>query len=177
MRRNATAMLLALGLVALAMYQLSAANKEAEASKVSKEMAYNKPVPAFSLQGLDGQEYKVGGAGDKPVMINFWASWCGQCQEEAPALKQVYDKYRDRFELYAVNVTRQDRMADVRAFVKQNGFKFPVLLDKEGKAAEMYRILFVPTSFLIDRSGKLKEVIHVLPPDQLEERIRSLIEN
>ncbi|MFE5319106.1 TlpA family protein disulfide reductase [Paenibacillus sp. NPDC056579] len=178
MKKNVTAMLLALGLVALAVFQLGETNKEAEASAgYAKEMVYNKPVPSFTLQGLDGKQYAIGGEREKPVMINFWASWCGPCQEEAPALKSVYDKYGDRFDLYAVNVTRQDRMADVQAFVKQNGFSFPILLDKEGKTAEMYRVLFVPTSFLIDRHGKLQEVIHVLPPDQLEKRIQRLIQS
>ncbi|WP_028547854.1 TlpA family protein disulfide reductase [Paenibacillus sp. UNC451MF] len=180
MKRNVPAVCIALCLVILAAYQLFETKKEAEASSAAnapKEMKYNKPVPSFTLQSLDGKSYQVGGPRDKPLMINFWASWCGPCKEEAPDLVRVYEKYKDRFDLYAVNVTREDRMGDVKNFVERNDFTFPVLLDTEGKTAEMYRILFVPTSFLIDRQGTLREVIHVLPPYQLEQRIQSLIQS
>ncbi|MBE1441064.1 TlpA disulfide reductase family protein [Paenibacillus sp. OAS669] len=180
MKRNVPAVCIALCLVVLAAYQtLLNPGLEAEASSAAapfREMKYNQPVPSFTLQGLDGKTYRVGGQRDKPLMINFWASWCGPCKEEAPDLAKVYEKYKDKFDLYAVNVTREDRMADVQSFVKRNGFTFPVLLDKEGATAELYRILFVPTSFLIDKQGVLREVIHVLPPEQLEQRIQSLIQ-
>ncbi|WP_282936706.1 TlpA disulfide reductase family protein [Paenibacillus sp. RC67] len=180
MKRNVPAVCIALCLVILAAYQMMMTKKEAEASSAAmapQEIKYNKPVPSFTLQGLDGTTYQVGGLRNKPLMINFWASWCGPCKEEASDLRRVYEKYKDRFDLYAVNVTREDRMVDVKNFVKQHDFTFPVLLDTEGKAAEMYRLLFVPTSFLIDRQGTLREVIHVLPPDQLEQRIQSLIQS
>lgn len=180
MKQNVPAVWIALCLVILAAYQMLETKQEAEASSAfsaPQEMKYNKPVPSFTLQGLDGKTYQVGGPRNKPLMINFWASWCGPCKEEAPDLRSVYEKYKDRFDLYAVNVTREDRLADVKSFVKNNDFTFPVLLDTEGKTAEKYRLLFVPTSFLIDRQGTLREVIHVLPKDQLERKIQTLLQS
>lgn len=180
MKRNGPVMIIALLLVVLAIVQTAALRNSSQASAASAgkvvEMARNKPVPSFTLKGLDGQTYQVGGPRDKPLMINFWASWCGPCHEEAPDLKQVYERYKDKFDLYAVNVTKGDRVEDVRGFVNRYGVSFPVLLDDQGKTAEMYRILFVPTSFLIDKQGVLRDVIHVLPHDQLEKRIQMLIE-
>ncbi|OXM84116.1 TlpA family protein disulfide reductase [Paenibacillus rigui] len=182
MKRNMPVMLIALLLVGLAMYQSGTIKETSQASAAAAgmgsavEMARNKPVPGFTLESLDGHTYQVGGQREKPLMINFWATWCGPCHEEAPDLKQVYEKYKDKFDVYAVNVTKGDRVADVKGFVKQYQLPFPVLLDKEGKAAEMYRILFVPTSFLIDKQGVLRDVIHVLPREQLEKRIQMLVE-
>ncbi|UQZ82796.1 Sporulation thiol-disulfide oxidoreductase A precursor [Paenibacillus konkukensis] len=179
-KRNMPVMLIALCLTVLAVYQATEVSRSAEASAAAggrpQEMVYQKPVPAFTLKGLDGQQYRVGGPREKPLLINFWASWCGPCLEEAPDLKRVYDKYGGQFDLYSVNVTREDQLDDVKRFVKQHELAFPILLDSEGTTAEMYRILVVPTSFLVDRQGNLREVIHVLPPDMLEKRIQALIQ-
>jgi thiol-disulfide isomerase/thioredoxin len=176
MKRNGPVMLVALLLVALAAYQMAESGRVVQASAGRPaEIARSKAVPAFSLQGLDGKGYQVGGERDKPLIVNFWASWCGPCHEEAPDLKRMYDKYSGQIDLYGVNVTKGDSLEDVKGFVKQYGISFPVLLDRKGEAAELYRILFVPTSFLIDKHGILRDVIHVLPPEQLEKRIQLLI--
>ncbi|KEQ26260.1 TlpA family protein disulfide reductase [Paenibacillus tyrfis] len=176
MKRNLLIFGLALALAGLALFQHDRIDRNSSVYAAGRqELKVASPVPAFTLKGLDGGEYKVGGARDKPLMVNFWASWCGPCREEAPALKQVYDRYKGQFDLYAVNVTRGDELEAVKRFVNQAQFSFPVLLDTSGEAADAYRLLFVPTSFLIDRQGRLKEVIHVLPPDQLEDKIKRLI--
>ncbi len=72
--------------------------------------------------------------------------------------------------MYAVNVTKDDSINLVQSFVQQYRYTFPVLLDSKGEAASAYRILFVPTSFLIDRQGRLLEVIHVLPKEELDKK-------
>lgn len=132
-------------------------------------------APGFTLTGLDGTEYTVGGKRDKPLLINFWASWCGPCEEEAPDLVNLYKKYEGQFDLYAVNVTLGDRMQDVNAFVKKYKFPFPVLLDKKGAVSEMYRFLVIPTSFLVDKDGVIREVFNVLPPKELEKKLKSVL--
>ncbi|SFL27342.1 Thiol-disulfide isomerase or thioredoxin [Paenibacillus sp. 1_12] len=137
--------------------------------------ASNQLAPAFDLQGLDGKSYHVGGVRDKPLIINFWASWCGPCHEEAPDLKQMYEVYKDELDIYAVNVTKGDRMQDVQGFVKQYELPFPVLLDTKGLTAEQYRLQVVPTSFLLNKEGVLVDVIHVLPAKALEAKIRLLL--
>jgi thiol-disulfide isomerase/thioredoxin len=108
-------------------------------------------------------------------VVNFWASWCGPCYQEAPDLKTVYDKYKDRLDLYAVNVTRNDNLTDVKDFVRQFKFDFPVLLDKEGATVEAYRFQTVPTSFFIDRNGVIVEVANMMDKDELERKIKRLI--
>ncbi|MDT2240531.1 TlpA disulfide reductase family protein [Paenibacillus larvae] len=130
-------------------------------------------APSFSLTGLDGKSYNVGGSRDKLLLVNFWASWCGPCRTEAPDLVQLYNKYKDKMDLYAVNVSQGDSMRNIQAFVDEFKFPFPVLLDKEGTVASAYRILAIPTSFLIDKNGKIVEIFNVLPPKELEKKFRS----
>ncbi|MGG1518352.1 TlpA disulfide reductase family protein [Paenibacillus oryzisoli] len=140
-----------------------------EAAKV------NELAPSFTLQSLDGQSFAVGGERDKPLFLNFWASWCGPCEEEAPDLVNVYKKYQGKFDLYAVNVTPGDKMDNIKKFVDTYQYPFPVLLDKEGKNADAYSVIAIPTSFLIDRHGVIREVIHVLSAKELDKKLAKLI--
>ncbi|NHN31241.1 TlpA family protein disulfide reductase [Paenibacillus agricola] len=137
--------------------------------------ARNQPAPAIDLSGLDGKAYHVGGARSKALIINFWASWCGPCHDEAPDLERMYSKYKNELDIYAVNVTKGDQLEEVSKFVKRYGLSFPVLLDQQGSVANKYRLLFVPTSFLVNKQGILVDVIHVLPAEELERRIQQLV--
>jgi thiol-disulfide isomerase/thioredoxin len=177
LKRNVVVLIVAVFLAGFAVYH-NMENKQKEAI-VPTEQAPKVDflAPSFKLKGLDGLNYQVGGARDKPLMINFWASWCGPCEEEAPDLIEVYKKYKGQFDLYAVNVTQGDKMADVKKFVKDQGYPFPVLLDPEGKATELYKFIFIPTSYLIDKNGVIQEVINVLPRKELDKKIKDLINN
>ncbi|GIP33908.1 TlpA disulfide reductase family protein [Paenibacillus sp. J2TS4] len=163
-------------LIGLAVYQdFSSRNKEvALPTETAPKPSYR--APAFTLQGLDGLTYEVGGKRDKPLFLNFWASWCGPCELEAPDLKRMYDKYKDQLDMYAVNVTRSDKLDKVEKFAERHEFRFPVLLDREGKASELYKFYFIPTSYLIDRNGVIVEVINLVDSNQLEGKIKALIE-
>jgi thiol-disulfide isomerase/thioredoxin len=175
MKRNLFIIALVLLLAGIAIYQDgSAKDKE---TTVTNEIAPkpNYLAPSFELQDMRGETYKVGGKRDKPLLVNFWASWCGPCYQEAPDLKLMYDKYKDRLDLYAVNVTRNDNMTDVKDFVNEFKFDFPVLLDKEGTTVQTYRFQTIPTSFLIDRNGVIVDVFNVLEKDDLERRIKKLV--
>jgi thiol-disulfide isomerase/thioredoxin len=162
-------------LAGLAIYQ--SVEKKYKATIVPTEQAPKADylAPPFTLKGLDGVEYTVGGPRAKPVMINFWASWCEPCQQEAPELVNLYNKYKDQFDLYAVNVTQGDKLVNVKKFVKDYEYPFPVLLDPKGEISESYRFLFIPTSFLVDKNGVIREVVNSLPPEELEKKIKKLI--
>lgn len=115
-------------------------------------------APSFSLPQLDGTTtFQVGGKRDKALLVNFWASWCGPCDQEAPDLVALYDKYKDKLDLYAVNATNYDKVRNAREFVKEKGFVFPVLTDAEGEAGNAYKVFSFPTSFIIDRNGQISE--------------------
>ncbi len=175
MRRNFVILAAVLLLACFAVYQNIETRHQETILPTEQAPEPNYLAPSFTLSSLDGAVYQVGGQRDKPLFINFWASWCGPCEEEAPDLVEMYHKYKDQFDLYAVNVTQGDNLEDVKRFAMEHKFPFPVLLDKEGKATELYRFLFIPTSYLIDKNGVVREVIHVLPSKELERKIRNLI--
>lgn len=133
-------------------------------------------APAFALDALDGKTYAVGGKREKPMLLNFWASWCGPCAEEAPDLQRLFEAFGGQFDLYAVNVTKSDDMKAVRSFVAGNKLTFPILLDKKLEAAPLYRFSVIPTSFLIDRDGFVVDTFHVLPYDQLSHKMQRLLD-
>lgn len=143
---------------------------DAPANGQSQESAPKKgwAAPAFELPVMDGTDtYRVGGPRDKALIVNFWASWCGPCDLEAPDLVKLYDHYQGMLDLYAVNAANYDKIRNAREFVQEKGFKFPVLIDGKGEAGNAYKVFAYPTSFIIDRNGKIVERIEgVIPLEQ-----------
>ncbi|QAY66396.1 TlpA family protein disulfide reductase [Paenibacillus protaetiae] len=115
---------------------------------------------AFQLPGLDDQPYTVGGPQDKLTLVNFWASWCGPCELEAPDLQKLHEQYGDALLMYGLNATKYDKERAARQFVQDQKFTFPVLMDRDGKVTDMYKVNTFPTTFLIDRNGVILERIN-----------------
>jgi cytochrome c biogenesis protein CcmG/thiol:disulfide interchange protein DsbE len=134
-------------------------------------------APSFSLPGLDGQIYSLDSLQGKPVMINFWASWCEPCRAEAPDLAAIYERYQGRIEILAVNVTTKDRVEDVQSFVQQYRIPFPVLLDEQAKVTEAYNIAPIPTTYFVNKNGIVVErVIGTTAPQLLEQKFLELLQ-
>lgn len=135
-------------------------------------------VPSFSLSGMDGNEYKVGGKRDKALLLNFWASWCGPCQDEAPDLVALAGKYKDSLDIYAINVTQYDNLEDAKKFVEEYSLTFPVLLDRGEEVFQSFGGRAFPTNVLIDKEGIIREVIlGTLPPKELEAKLKQITES
>ncbi|ETT40477.1 MULTISPECIES: TlpA family protein disulfide reductase [Paenibacillus] len=133
-------------------------------------------APNFSLQALDGQTYSLQSLNGKPVVINFWASWCGPCKIEAPELVRLYDKYKARIEIYAVNVTASDSIEGAKAFAQDFGFQFPVLIDEKGEVAQKYAIRPIPTTLFVNSEGIIiEQVIGLVDPQTMESKFRRLL--
>ena len=90
----------------------------------------------------------------KVVFLNFWATWCGPCRVEMPSMEALYNEYKERgLEILAVNI--QETPEQVNAFMKENGLSFTAALDRDGRVSGSYGIQAIPTSFIIDRDGKI----------------------
>ncbi len=132
-------------------------------------------APYFSLQGLDGKTYQVAGKREKPLVINFWASWCGPCQAEAPDLREVSLKYKDDVDFYAINSTSNDKLDKAKEFVSHFQLPFPIPLDEKGEVTNLYQVNAFPTTFFVDRNGVITEkVLGMMNRADLEAKVKKL---
>lgn len=115
-------------------------------------------APDFQFKGLDGQTVSLSGLKGKPVLLNFWATWCPPCRGEMPYLQQIYNDvgWKERgLVILAVNI--QEPAAEVSKFMTDNKLSFPVLLDTAGDAARRYNVASIPSTFIIDKDGIIKD--------------------
>lgn len=116
-------------------------------------------APDFTLESRDGQPVRLSDLRGKPVILNFWASWCPPCRAEMPAMQSLYETYQENFVLLGVNVTSQDTPANAEAFLREYGLTFPILFDRDGKVTRRYAVTSLPTTFFIDARGIIREVV------------------
>ena len=136
-------------------------------------------APEIELALIAGGKASLQDYSGKIVLLNFWASWCPPCRSEMPAMQQVYESYRDEgLEVVAVNMTHQDSLSDVQSFLNIYQLTFPVMLDMRGESALKYQVRALPTTFLIDRAGVIREVVVGGPLTKafLEVKIKQLLE-
>jgi len=108
----------------------------------------------FALRNLTGSILNLKDFQGKVVFLNFWASWCGPCRAEMPAMELLWQTFQDdNFVILAVNL--REGKDKISSFVQTNGYTFPVLLDSQGKTASTYGVRAIPTTFLIDAQGKV----------------------
>lgn len=115
-------------------------------------------APEIELKDLKGDTVRLSDLSGKPVLVNFWASWCTPCRIEMPIMEKKYRAYKDAQNLVilAVDIKDDAGIDAVRNFLGELSLTFPVLLDSEGIAATAYNVLGLPTSFFIDRRGVIR---------------------
>jgi peroxiredoxin len=115
--------------------------------------------PDFRLKTLAGGTVTLAEYRGRPLLLNFWATWCKPCRGEMTDIIAAYNAHKDQaLQVLAINLTDQERMKDVRTFVSEFQMPFPVLLDEKGKVRKSYALRGVPTSVFIDSSGVVRFV-------------------
>jgi cytochrome c biogenesis protein CcmG/thiol:disulfide interchange protein DsbE len=135
------------------------------------------PAPDITLETRDGVKTRLADLRGQAVVINFWASWCVPCRTEMPHLVAVYQEHAARgLAVLAVNLTDQERSEDIGRFVESTAMPFPALLDARGRVRERYRLVAVPTTVFVDRSGVVQR-IHPGPIGRktLEDGVKSIL--
>ena len=131
-------------------------------------------APDFHLTTFAGDSYTLSDFRGKPILINFWASWCPPCRTEMPAIQRVYDEFQDRgFTVLAVNTTYQDDLGDAITFAQIRKLTFPILLDRDASVANLYDVRSLPTTFFVDPQGIISEVVIGGPMSEALLRIRA----
>lgn len=133
------------------------------------------PAPDFTLGQLGNGYLTLSDLEGKVVMLNFWATWCGPCREEMPAMQNVYERYRDQgFEIVAINL--QETEVAVKGFINQLGVNFPVVYDLTGEVFDTYLVRPLPTSYFIDSTGTIRFLyIGPMSEEDIEQRVQFLL--
>jgi peroxiredoxin len=156
-----------LGLGLLSLYFL----RDIRSGQASIDMAQaaapkkGSPAPDFELENLSGEQLRLQDLRGKPVVINFWATWCIPCEAEMPLLQDGYERYPG-MEVLAVNFA--ESTVDVQAFVDKHALTFEILLDPRAIVQSLYRVRGYPTTYFVDGEGVIQGVhIGVLSQRQL----------
>lgn len=112
-------------------------------------------APDFTMTDKDGNEVKFSSFAGKPIVLNFWASWCGPCQMEMPDFEEMYKTYGEEVAFVMVNMTdgAQETVDSATQFITEKGYTFPVYYDTKMEGAYFYSVYSLPMTYFIDREG------------------------
>ncbi len=144
-------------------------------NELSNNSENNKtPATDIIITNYDGEEVKLSSLYGKPIVINFWASWCPPCEAELPEFDEVYKEMGDDVNFIMLNMTDPitETVEKVKEFIVKGEYTFPVYFDESGEASRTYQIYALPTTMIIDRDGNIDQVVR---GQITENKLRSMI--
>ena len=135
-------------------------------------------VPNFTVYTMDGEEVQLSDFLGKPIVLNFWASWCGPCKAEMPDIEESYKTYGDQIHFLIVNLTDggTETVETASAYIASQGYTFPLYYDTAMEAAYAYGISAIPTTFFIGADGALvHQQVGMMDAETLQKAIDLLL--
>lgn len=135
-------------------------------------------APEFTMTNSEGETLTLADFRGKPVLLNFWASWCGPCQSEMPAIQAAFDQYGSQVQFVIVNMTGMggETAEAASALIQQEGYTFPVYFDVNSSAATAFGVTSIPQTYLIDADGNIIAGVRgAMSDDVLEEAMQMLL--
>ena len=127
------------------------------ATQPTQQTQQTQKAPDFTVYDKEGNPVKLSDFFGKPIVLNFWASWCGPCQSEMPDFQEKYEELGNDIQFLIVNMTdgQRENQTLAEAFIAQKGYTFPVYFDLESNAAMTYSVYSLPTTYFIDAQGNV----------------------
>jgi len=116
-------------------------------------------APDFQIENLQGNTVSLRSLRGRPVMLNFWATWCPPCRGEMPLIQQIYEEWTGKPpSVVVLTIDIGESKSTVEEYLRSENLNLPVLLDINRDVAEMYRITGIPTTYFIDAEGTIREI-------------------
>lgn len=131
--------------------------KDDPEESIQVPVAGTAPAADFTVQDWEGGQVSLSDYYGKPIVVNFWATWCGPCKSELPAFDNAYAEYQDEITFLMVNMTDgySETVAGTKQFIEENGYSFPVYFDTSYEAYQAYGVTAIPMTLFIDANGML----------------------
>jgi cytochrome c biogenesis protein CcmG/thiol:disulfide interchange protein DsbE len=133
---------------------------------IGRHPLLDRPAPEIALPALDGDEVRLSALRGRPVLVNFWASWCIPCREEFPLFKAALAD-PDNADLEILGVVYEDSEAAAEEFMRAQAATWPALSDAGGAVADTYGVVAPPMTFYVDREGVVRALSFGPPPEDV----------
>ncbi len=172
---TALSLLLCFSLVSCAKGDKNLSDNSEKAESNPKDNAEAITAPDITVYTLEGEEVKLSDLRGKPVVLNFWATWCPPCKAELPHFEKLSLEYEGEVEFMMVNLTDGTRDTEdvVQSFIEEEGYTFPVYCDTTMQSYYLYGVQSIPQTFFIDADGKIQ---NAYTGAMSEEQLKGFIE-